>query len=99
MSMNDRIYYSNEAARRAMMQRNMTAMFAAVLGLAFGAVLALILAPQSGDKTRRVLGERVEEIVKTGVDTVNNVANTGAETVNKVANGVREQVQERLNSR
>lgn len=94
MNINERIYYSNEAARKAMVQRNLMALVAAGLGLAFGAVIALILAPQSGDRTRRVLGEQVEEFVKTGVETVNKVANNGAEVVSKV----REQVGERLNS-
>lgn len=93
MNMNERIYYSNEAARRAMAQRNLLALVAAGLGLALGAVIALVLAPRSGEQTRRLFGEQIGN----GLETVGKVAQSGVETVGKVANTVREAVEERIN--
>lgn len=98
MSMNDRIYYSNEAARRAMAQRTVLAIAAAALGIVFGALLALAFAPQAGDKTRRQLGDEVGKVAGGGIDTVGKAAGNVVDRVSKVATQVREKVEDRLNN-
>jgi hypothetical protein len=98
MAMNERIYYSNEAARRAMAQRTVLALAAAVIGLAFGVLLALAFAPQAGDKTRRQLGEEVQKVTGGGLESVGKAATSVIDRVGKVANQVRETVEDRFNS-
>ena len=98
MSINERIYYSNEAARRAMAQRTVLALAAAALGILFGALLALAFAPQAGDKTRRQLGDEVNKVAGGGIETVGKAANSVFDRVGKVATQVREQVEERFNN-
>jgi gas vesicle protein len=59
--MNDRIYYSREAEMRANRDKAMAVMLFMALGLGIGAVLALLFAPKSGDKTREELGGALED--------------------------------------
>ncbi len=98
MSINERIYYSNEAARRAMAQRTVVALAAAAIGIFFGALLALAFAPQAGDKTRRQLGEEVNKVAGGGIENVTKAAGGVFDRVGKVATQVREQVEERFNN-
>lgn len=98
MSINERIYYSNEAARRAMAQRTVLAIAAAALGVLFGALLALAFAPQSGDKTRRQLEGEINKVAGPGIETVGKAASSVFDRVGKVAHQVRESVEDRLNS-
>jgi gas vesicle protein len=59
--MPDRIYYSEEA-RRLMERRQLTGVLAAFsLGLIIGSALALLFAPQEGEKTRQIMRDTLEE--------------------------------------
>lgn len=98
MGMNERIYYSNEAARRAMAQRTVLALAAAAIGILLGALLALAFAPQAGDKTRRQVGEEVQKVAGGGFESVGKAASQVIDRVGKVATQVRETVEDRLNN-
>jgi|GEM_PF-285995 gas vesicle protein len=53
--MASRTYYSEEAAERARKQQGAGAIVVLMLGLAIGAVIALLYAPREGKKTRKML--------------------------------------------
>ena len=55
--MNKRIYYSQEAEQMARRQMAMGMAMFIVIGGALGALIALLLAPNSGEKTRHDLSK------------------------------------------
>lgn len=55
--MSSRTYYSEEAAERAKKQQGATMFGVLLLGLALGAVIAILYAPREGKKTRKLLGK------------------------------------------
>ncbi len=57
----ERIYYSNGAKSRALRALKRSKVLFLTGGLAVGAVAALLFAPSSGKKTRKDLGQAVEE--------------------------------------
>lgn len=59
--MRDRIYYSREAEEQAMRERNAAIIAFMVIGITVGAVLALLFAPRSGEKTRAELADALDE--------------------------------------
>lgn len=84
--MNERIYYSREAAARAQRERLMIALVVTGMGVAMGAVLALLLAPRTGDETRRQLGETLEQAAAQGREVAEQLVTTvkgSAEKLNK----------------
>lgn len=56
-----RIYYSEEARQYAMQQQMLRVVLAATLGLALGAGLALLFAPESGERLRRNIASALDE--------------------------------------
>ena len=66
MDNNNRIYYSNDARTRSM--RKNSALIVLALGVA--AAIALMFAPNSGEKTREDLTHGLEEGVNKGHDLV-----------------------------
>lgn len=82
--MNERIYYSREAAARAQRERFMIALVVTGLGMAMGAVLALLLAPRSGDETRRQLGETLEQAASQGRGVAEQIVYTVKENADKL---------------
>jgi gas vesicle protein len=88
--MNDRIYYSVEAEMQAQRERIALAVAAMIVGVGLGAVLALIFAPQSGDKTRRQLEEQAREWANQGEDAVGQAAQDIQKTVGKATDKARE---------
>ncbi|TVR21529.1 MAG: YtxH domain-containing protein [Anaerolineaceae bacterium] len=80
--MNDRIYYSQEAEKQAKRERTVLALAAAIMGIGLGAVLALIFAPQSGDKTRQQIEQQAREWMDQGED----AAQQAVSKVRKIAN-------------
>ncbi len=58
--MNDRIYYSRDAEAQAMRERTMAVFAFFIVGAAIGGVLALMLAPRSGDRTRAELSDALD---------------------------------------
>ncbi|MDZ4765388.1 MAG: YtxH domain-containing protein [Chloroflexota bacterium] len=68
-NLNNRMYYSRDAEIRAERDRLMLAALVAIVGVGFGMALAMLFAPQSGDKTRRGLvdaaGNFIENVQQT----------------------------------
>jgi hypothetical protein len=62
---NNRMYYSREAAMRAERERLLLAALVAIVGVGFGMALAMLFAPQSGDKTRRGLVDAAGNLIET----------------------------------
>lgn len=66
--MSDRIYYSREAEQRAQRDNVILALMVLVFGLGIGVVIALLLAPRSGDEMRRAIADEVGRIRKEAED-------------------------------
>jgi gas vesicle protein len=66
--MSNRIYYSKEAEEQASREKAIAVMLFLAVGLGVGAVLALLFAPKSGQKTREdianVLDDRFGNVEK-----------------------------------
>lgn len=62
--MTDRIYYSREAEQRAQRDSLLLALMVLAFGLGIGVVLALLLAPRSGDEMRRAIADEVSRLRK-----------------------------------
>lgn len=82
--MNERIYYSHEAAMRAQRERLIMALIVTGFGIAVGAIAALLLAPRSGDEVRRQLGETLEQAAAQGREAAEQLAQTVKESTNKL---------------
>jgi len=63
-----RIYYSQEAERAAKRQRLLTIVVFMALGLGLGAEIALLFAPDEGEKTRRLISEAAQDGFRRGRD-------------------------------
>lgn len=75
--MAERIYYSNEARQRATTERSLLAIVFTGIGVAIGAILALLFAPMKGDEFVEELSshanharESIEEYGKRAKDTL-----------------------------
>lgn len=64
--MRDRIYYSREAEAQALRERNAAMLAFMVIGITIGAVLALLFAPRSGEKTRAEIADALDESFNEG---------------------------------
>lgn len=67
-----RIYYSQEAERVAKRQRLLTIVIFMALGVGLGAVIALLFAPDEGEKTRRLISEAAQDGFRRGRDTTSD---------------------------
>lgn len=59
--MRDRMYYSKEAQSRATRERWLIVVVVSLLGIAAGSLVMLLLAPRSGDETRRLISQTVTD--------------------------------------
>ncbi len=88
----DRIYYSRDAELQAMRnQRKSIALFL-VGGLATGAAIALLFAPNSGKETREDLAKSVEEGIKTGREAVEPAVKNLEKEISNLGKTVEERV-------
>lgn len=71
--MSERIYYSNEARERARREQTLLALIAVALGTGVGALVMLMLAPRSGEETRRTLGDQTSTLFENGRKAVEQV--------------------------
>ena len=88
--MNNRLYYSEEAEQLVKRQQAMAVILFTTVGLTIGAVLALLLAPKSGDQIRRELSS-----------TINEGADASSDALKKLERDfgdLRKQVEERMRS-
>jgi gas vesicle protein len=58
---NSRIYYSEEAEKTMKRQRFMDALMFMGLGIWIGSAVALLMAPNEGEKTRELIANALEE--------------------------------------
>jgi gas vesicle protein len=63
-----------------------------LLGLALGAGIALLLAPQSGEETRRAVARRARRAQEAAQDFVEDVSGTVADKFNQVRASVEERI-------
>jgi gas vesicle protein len=66
---NRRIYYSEEAEKAMQRQRLVDALLFTGLGIGIGSAMALLLAPNSGETTRGIITDALEEGFKRGRET------------------------------
>lgn len=59
--MSSRIYYSEEAEHQMKRQRLVDALMFTGLGIGIGSAIALLLAPNSGETTRELIANTLEE--------------------------------------
>ena len=71
--MSNRIYYNREAEMQAMREKTVMAVVLTAVGLAIGALVALLFAPARGDQTRENIAHTFEEGIKEGRSTVEPV--------------------------
>jgi gas vesicle protein len=64
-----------------------------LIGLALGAGIALLLAPKSGEDTRREIADGVKRAREAAVDAVEGITETVAETLNGARNKVSEGIE------
>ena len=64
-----------------------------IIGLALGAGVALLLAPQSGEETRRVIARRARRAQEAAQDFVEDVSGTVADKFNEVRATVEERIE------
>jgi len=69
-TVNDRIYYSRKAEELVNRQRAVGAAVFLLVGLGIGTILALLFAPNVGEKTRKLIAEALEDGFKSGQETV-----------------------------
>ena len=90
--MNERIYYSREAEQRVRQQRVILAVFGMALGLSIGGVMALLLAPHSGEENRKALAKEVNHVA----EPVSDATSTALESLRKEFDHLRSDVEQRL---
>jgi gas vesicle protein len=61
-----RIYYSDEAERVARRQQITNVLLFMALGMGIGAIVAILFAPDQGDKTRKAITHAMEDGYKRG---------------------------------
>jgi gas vesicle protein len=67
-----------------------------IIGLALGAGVALLLAPQSGEETRRVIAKRARRAQEAAQDFVEDVSGTVADKFQEVRASVEERIEATL---
>lgn len=73
--MTERIYYSREAEALAKRQRVVSTITYFTLGLGIGAALALLFAPNEGERMRRLLANALEEGFQRGRERTSEALN------------------------
>jgi gas vesicle protein len=61
-----------------------------LLGAATGAAIALLYAPQEGEATRRMIGEKASEYKDKATDLTSNITQTARDQVSKVQDKVQD---------
>jgi gas vesicle protein len=67
--MTNRIYYSEKAEKTMRRQRFMDALMFTGLGIGIGSAVALLMAPNEGEKTRALIANTLEEGFQRGRET------------------------------
>jgi gas vesicle protein len=91
--MRNRTYYSREAQDRAVREEGMSLVSFLMVGLAIGAVIALLVAPKEGKKLRQEIAGNFQEGLNSGRD----ASLTALQRLEKEFAELRKQVDDRLN--
>jgi gas vesicle protein len=94
MIMNNRMYYSQEAAVEAQRQRAVLVVVMLGLGVAVGAASALLFAPEAGEKVRKALEEAIEQAAESGREQ----AAKAVENLQDEVDRLRSDVENRINN-
>jgi len=89
---NDRVYYSHDAEIQAKREIAAFTIVALALGLGIGALLALLLAPSSGKKTRHNLAQSIGENWENGRDAVDPMAKRIEEKFGELLKKIEERI-------
>jgi gas vesicle protein len=73
--MNDRIYYSRRAEELVKRQQTVGALIFLAVGLGIGLILALLFAPNVGEKTRKLIADALEDGFKRGQEVILEATN------------------------
>ncbi len=92
--MNNRMYYSQEAAQEAQRQRAVLVVVMLGLGVAVGAAIALLFAPEAGEKVRKALEEQIAQATEAGREQ----AEKAVENLQDEVNRLRTDVENRINN-
>ena len=90
--MNNRIYYSEEAAEHARRKQTAGAVMAMLIGMSVGAILALLYAPQEGSTTRHQINDTAEDYYENGRDSTKSALHR----LQQEFNDFREQMEDRI---
>ena len=63
-----------------------------LFGVLAGVAAGIIFAPKSGEETRKVIKDKIEDVAKSEFADVNHYKNTSLETLNKVTYTVEKQI-------
>jgi gas vesicle protein len=91
--MSNRTYYSREAEARAAREEGISLASFLMVGLALGALIALLFAPKEGKKLREEIAGNVQEGINSGRD----ASMTALQRLEKEFAELRKQVDDRLN--
>lgn len=93
--MDDYEWYDDEpyAEPYVVVERHEAGIGSFIIGLALGAGVALLLAPQSGEETRRRLATRARRAQEAAQDLVGDMSETVAEKFNDVRSRVEERIE------
>ncbi|NDJ78517.1 MAG: YtxH domain-containing protein [Chloroflexi bacterium] len=91
--MTSRIYYSEEAEKRMQRQRLVDALMFTGIGIGIGSAAALLLAPNSGEKTRELITETLEEGFERGREATDEALSQLEQEVPNLRERVNELVQ------
>lgn len=94
--MSDRRYYSREAEMREARERLIMSVVLTGFGIGIGAIVALLLAPRSGEETRRQLGEALDQAKNKVEDAASEVGRNIREGVEKLGDKVGDEVNDRV---
>lgn len=96
--MNERTYYSRSAELRARRDRFIFAVVVTGFGIGIGAIMALLLAPRPGEKTREQLGESLDQAADQGRDVASQFLKTVRQGAEKLTDEVSERLQQIVNA-
>ncbi|GAB4527578.1 MAG: hypothetical protein OHK0046_45490 [Anaerolineae bacterium] len=91
--MNERIYYSREAAERAARERLLLVLLVTGMSVSIGTLIAMLFAPQSGEKTRQQIGEQMSQTFSRGRHVAENASEQFRENADKVRDNLSDRIE------
>ena len=82
--MNQRMYYSEAAKRRAMAERIAIALGSAILGAGIGTIMALLFAPSDGEDNRETAKNQLGNVVENTRDALADAYDSAQSTAQQL---------------